>query len=422
MEKIICHIDVNSAYLSWTALQHLQMKDDAVDLRQVPSVISRDKESRHSVVLAKSVPAKAYGIQTGEPLLQAQRKCADLLVASPEFALYLDYSSKFIAILAEMAPVVEQFSIDEAWIDISGTKAIYGSPLEAARLIKKRIYDQLGFTVNIGISTNKLLSKMASDFSKPDQIHTLFPHEIEQKMWPLPVRQLFSVGAATAEKLNSIGIMTIGDLAKAAPGHLALRLHKQAYVLCDYANGRGEEELARESSLNKCYGNSTTTAVDVADRQTAHKILLSLSETVGMRMRRDGQKGRCLAVQIRSNQFIDTSKQAQLTKATNNTSAIYHQACELFDQLWDKHTPLRLLGISISKLGEEAASQYALFEDDNNNQDKLAQIDSAVDKIREKFGDNAIKRARFADSGEDHMAGALSKEMRKNGGDKGPKY
>ena len=225
-ERIIFHIDANSAFLSWTAAYRVKVLGDPVDLRDIPSVIAGDKESRHSIILAKSTRAKKYGIRTGEPLFQALQKCPELVIAPPDYELYVTASRKFVEMLRQFSPKVEQYSIDEAWVDMTGTERLWGAPRLAAEKMRSRIWEELGFTVNVGISSNKLLAKMAGDFEKPNKVHTLFPEEMEGKFWPLPVRDLFLVGAATEKKLNLMGIYTIGDLARADVQILKRKLGK----------------------------------------------------------------------------------------------------------------------------------------------------------------------------------------------------
>ena len=192
-ESVIFHIDVNSAFLSWTAAYRCKVLGESFDLREVPSVIAGQKDSRRSIILAKSTPAKKFGIKTGEPLGMARDKCPDLVVAEPNYDLYISASRALMKLLRNISPVVEQFSIDEAWVDMTGTQRLYGSPVFAAQWLKEKIKQELGFTVNIGISTNKMLAKMAGELEKPDKVLTLFPWEIEEKLWPLPVGELFYV-------------------------------------------------------------------------------------------------------------------------------------------------------------------------------------------------------------------------------------
>ncbi len=391
MESVICHIDVNSAFLSWTACYRLKMLGEAVDLRQIPAAIGGSSQTRHGIILAKSGPAKKFGVKTGESLYLARQKCPQLVVAPPDYSLYATASRAFISLLREMAPLVEQYSIDEAWIDISGTGRLYGPPLAAAEKIKNRIRDELGFTVNIGVSSNKLLAKMASDFQKPDQIHTLFPAEVPDKLWPLPVGELFMVGPATEKKLKAMGIFTVGQLAQADPERLKQRLHKFGEMIWHFANGRWAEGLREEPALNKGYGNSLTTEADVTEQGQAYQVLLALSESVGRRIRQDRQAGSCVSVTIRTAGFINFSRQQQLAEPTDATLEIYRAACRLFDRLWDGRTPLRLLGVYLSHTGPAQGRQACLFG--NDRYDKLIRADRAVDRIRASFGQQAITRA-----------------------------
>ena len=213
--RVIFHVDVNSAFLSWEAVYRLRHADGAPDLRTIPSAVGGDIAKRHGVILAKSIPAKKYDVRTGEPVVDALRKCPHLVLVAPNHALYEENSHAFMNILRKYSDVVEQYSIDEAFVDMTGTEWLFGKPIAAAHRIKDEIRDTLGFTVNVGISSNKLLAKMASEFEKPDKVHTLFPQEIKEKMWPLPVRELFLVGGASEQKLKRLGINTIGDLAHA---------------------------------------------------------------------------------------------------------------------------------------------------------------------------------------------------------------
>ena len=408
--RVVFHIDVNSAFLSWTAAYRVRHLGEALDLRDVPSVIAGDKSSRHSIILAKSIPAKKYGVRTGEPLGMALEKCPGLVIAEPDYELYVNASRSLMALLREYSPLVEQFSIDEAWMDMTGTAGLFGPPVLAAEQLKDRIRRELGFTVNIGISCNKLLAKMAGDFEKPDKVHTLFPDEIPQKLWPLPVGELFMVGRATERKLRGMGLGTIGQLAQTDPVFLRQKLGKQGELLWQYANGRGMMQVRTQAEANKGYGNSFTTPCDVTDRRAAQQVLLSLCETVGMRLRRDGQAGSCVTVQLRSCEFADSSRQRQLGTATNVTQELYRAACEIFDTLWDGKTPLRQLGVQVTRLQSGDYRQYSLF--DAAQYDRLEKLDSTVDSIREKFGEGAIIRAAFVDDPQHSMTGGLSKHRR----------
>ena len=412
-ERVIFHVDANSAFLSWTAAYRVRVLGESLDLRDIPSVIAGDKASRHSIILAKSGPAKKYGIQTGEPLFQALEKCPDLVVAPPDYSLYVEASRHFVQMLRQFSPMVQQYSIDEAWVDMTGTQRIFGAPRLAAEKMRQRIWDELGFTVNVGISSNKLLAKMAGDFEKPNKVHTLFPEEMESKMWPLPVRDLFLVGGATERKLKGLGIYTIGDLAKADVSVLKKRLGKHGETIWHYANGRNAEMVTPEPEENKGYGNSTTTPEDVVTYDRAYQVILSLCETVAMRMRQDNKCGRCITIHLRTNEFQHYSHQMLLHGATNITSELFEGACRVFDEAWDGITPLRQLGVQVTRLSEEPYQQYDLFSGLSPVQyEKKLRLDETVDSLRDKFGEDIIRRARFAGGNGNHMVGGLDKARR----------
>lgn len=415
MEKrpIIFHIDVNSAFLSWTACYRKNVLGEEIDLRLVPSIVGGDQEARHGVVLAKSTPAKKYGIQTGEPIVSAKKKCPGLVVVPPDFRQYVEYSRQLIALLHSYFDTVVQYSIDEAWAEFTGYELLYGDPVAFAHRLKNQIREEMGFTVNIGISTNKLLAKMAGDLKKPDLVHTLFPEELETKFWPLPVEYLFLVGKSAADRLHSLGIYTIGDLAKSDPAMLRAHLKKHGEVIWNYAWGNacdmeGEDEAdSREG--NKVYGNSTTTPVSVTDLEYADQILLSLCETVGMRLRADEVKINCVSIRIRDEEFVNRSRQMQLDSLTNVTEEILAAARKLLREVWDGR-PLRLLGVSTSGVTHEDYRQYNLF--DQEKYDKLEKANLAIDSIRARFGEDSIKRASFLKSNVSHTGGGLNKEKR----------
>lgn len=412
-ERVIFHVDANSAFLSWTAAYKVKVLGEEADIRLVPSVVAGDKASRHSIILAKSTPAKKYGIQTGEPLFQALEKCPDLVIVQPDYELYVEASRHFVAMLRQYSPAVEQYSIDEAWVDMTGTEGLWGSPRLAAERMRRQIWEELGFTVNVGISSNKLLAKMAGDFEKPNKVHTLFPEEIENKFWPLPVRDLFLVGAATERKLKMLGIYTIGDLAHADLKVLKKRLGKHGETIWHFANGRNADMVTPEPAENKGYGNSVTTAKDVTTFDEGHQVLLSLCETVASRMRRDGKSGGCLTIHLRTNEFKHFSHQSQLLGATNITGEIYREACQVFDEAWDGVTPLRQLGVQMTKLSQEPYQQFDFLSGMTPMQyERKLRLDETVDALRDKFGEDVIRRGKFAQMPGQHMAGGLHKARR----------
>ena len=376
-------------------------------------MVAGDQETRRGIILAKSTPAKKYGIRTGEPLFKALEKCPDLVVIPPDYELYVQASRGFVKMLQQFSPVVEQYSIDEAWVDMTGTERLWGSPRLAAEQMRRRIHEELGFTVNIGISSNKLLAKMAGDFEKPNKVHTLFPEEIESKFWPLPVRDLFLVGAATEQKLKLMGIYTIGDLAHTELRLLKKRLGKHGETIWHYANGRNADAVTPEPAENKGYGNSTTTASDVTSREEATQVFLSLCETVAMRMRRDGKCGSCISIHIRTNEFHHMSHQMMLSGATNITTEIFAASCRLFDEVWDGVTPLRQLGVQLTRLSREPYQQYDLFSGMTPQQfEKKLKLDETVDALRDKFGEDILRRGKFAQTPGEHMSGGLDKARR----------
>ena len=388
---IVFHIDVNNAYLSWEAVYRLTELNETLDLRTIPSVVGGDEQNRHGIVLAKSMPAKAFGIKTAETLTEARKKCPDILIVPPRHHLYRIFSNELIAYLRTVTPVVEQYSIDEAFADMSGCPLLSRySPVEAAEQIRREIYHRFGYTVNIGVSTNKLLAKMASDFEKPNKVHSLFPNEIKEKMWHLPMSDLFFVGHASAKKLYNLGIRTIGELARTDKAILQSHMGKHGATIHDYANGIDISPVLNEQKDAKGCGNSTTLPRDVTDAGEAKNILLKLCESVGSRLRADEFMAQVVAVSIKDSQFHHISHQCTLASATNTTSELYNSVCVLFDELWDG-SPIRLLGVSTSKLTREPLRQINLT--DSKYYMKQGQLEKAVDDIRKKFGNDAIFRA-----------------------------
>lgn len=382
--------------MSWEAVYRLREQGGTVDLREIPCAVGGDRSKRRGIILAKSLSAKACGVKTGEPLVDALKKCPQLTIVPAHHGMYRQYSKKFMDVLREYTPDVEQYSIDEAFMDMSGMEQLVGDPVRFAHRLKNRISRELGFTVNVGISSNKYLAKMASDFEKPDKVHTLFPWEIREKMWPLPVSDLLFVGRATEGALHKLGIYTIGQLAETDVDILKHHLKKQGESIWKFANGQDPSPVEPISEGNKGYGNSTTIAFDVTDEDTAKMILLSLCETVTSRLREDGQKAQLVSVSIKDQELKTVSHQKIMPAPTDITGEIYMAACQLFEELWDQ-SPIRLLGIHTGKLsGDGSFRQLSLFDD--VDYEKLERMDKAVDKIRKKFGTDAIMRASFLDN------------------------
>lgn len=407
--EIWYHVDVNSAFLSWTAAYRVHILGDGQDIREIPSVIGGSEKDRHGIVLAKSIPAKRFRIRTGEPLSEARRKCPGLLVVPPDYGLYVSCSKALTGLLSRYSGRIHQYSIDEAFMEMGGSAGLFGNPVVFAQQLRQEVRDTLGFTVNIGVSSNKLLAKMASELKKPDQVHTLFPEEIPGKMWGLPVSELFMVGRATAKKLAALGIHTIGELAATPPEILRAHLKKHGEVIWQYANGVDTSPFLQPMEENKGYGNSITVARDVVDVATAKQVLLSLTETVCARLRADGRKAGCAGFSVTDCCFKRFSRQMALASATDTTDELYRAVCRLFEAEWDG-VPIRQLGVFTGKVTQGTAYQYNLF--DLDRYDRLSKLDAAVDRIRGRYGEDAVMRAAFLNSPVPHMAGGIDKVKR----------
>ena len=388
-ERLIFHVDVNSAFLSWEAAR--RVKEGLPDLREIPSCIGGDPKSRRGIVVAKSIPAKKYGVTTGEPVALALRKCPDLVCVPGDFALFDRCSRAFKKICASYAPVMESFSIDEVFLDMSGTHLIYPDPVAVAHEIKDKIRDELGFTVNVGIGTNKLLAKMASDFEKPDKLHTLFPSEIPEKMWPLPVRDLLFLGKASEQKLLRAGIKTIGDMAKSDEAEIRQLLgDKNGRQLYRYANGIDDSPVRSEREEAKGYSAETTVEEDIVTYEQALSLLLAQCDVVAARMRRDGKKCSCVAVTYRTLDFKTRSHQKNFEDPTDVTEEIFAQVKKLLYECW-KCEPLRLIGVALTDLTSDEFRQMSLFEN-TEDREKQKKVDETIDDIRRRFGNGMIVR------------------------------
>ncbi len=411
MDKVIFHIDVNSAFLSWEACYRVHVLGEERDLRDLPSAVGGNVETRHGIILAKSMEAKRYGVRTGDTISEALKLCPNLVTVPPHYDLYDSCSKAFMNILREYSPDVEPYSLDEAYCDMTGTIGLFGSPIAAAHLIKDRIKEELGFTVNVGISTNKLLAKMAGDFKKPDLVHTLYPDEINRKMWPLPVGDLLFVGHATKRKLYNLGIFTISDLAKSDLSIIRSHFGKVGEVLHSFANGMDIAPVINNAPANKGYGNSSVIPFDVDRTDIAKIVLLSLAETVSARLRCDNVMIRVVAISIVYHDFSHLSHQMTLLNPTNITNEIHNAAAKLFDHAWNG-TPVRNLGIHTSKVTTETPTrQLDMF--DMGKYEVLSKVDKTVDDIRDRYGDDAVSRAVFINHPIYHMSGGISKEKKK---------
>lgn len=407
LNRLIFHVDVNSAYLSWEAAYRIQ-HGERIDLRGIPAIVGGNEESRHGIVLAKSIPAKKYKITTGETLFSARQKCPKLIIVPPHYDLYVKCSNALNEILQQYTPKVQRFSVDESFLDFSNMQHLYPDYMKLAEEIKERIKKELGFTVNIGISSNKLLAKVASDFKKPDRIHTLFPWEIKEKMWPLPVEDLFMVGSATLPKLNRLNIFTIGDLAKFDLDILRSTLKSHGVLIWNYANGIDNSKVRKSNHIEmKGIGNSTTIPFDVEDKETAHLVLFSLSEMVGTRLRNSQNCCSVISIHVRNSNFTSFSHQRKLYCPTDITKKIANVAYGLFDEKWNGE-PVRHIGIHVTQLCTNEFYQCSLF--DNGNSEKERDLDKTLDKIRSKYGSGSVIRSSFLHSGLKSISGGIGEE------------
>ncbi len=388
MERKILHIDVNNAFLSWTAINMLNNGEE-IDIRNIPSIIGGDESKRRGIVLAKSPPAKKFGIVTGEPIYMARKKCPEIKIYPSNYKLYKYYSNKLYELFLEYTEYVERFSVDECFLDM--TEFLMGRDIfDIAKEISSRIKEELGFTVNIGISSNKLLAKMASDFEKPDKIHTLYKNEIEQKMWNLPASELFMLGRKTIPKINKLGMKTIGDIAKADKNVLIKVFGKHGKQMWEYANGIDNSKVIYEYQQPKCIGNSVTLPFDIVNIEKLNEILLLLSEKVSFRLRKHNLIGNSISVQIKTKDFEVFSHQKKIDISTDQTKTIYEVSRSLLEKIHNGQK-IRLIGVRVSNLSNKDECQMSIFDVAENKKQK--KLDDVMDKIKDKYGYNSITRA-----------------------------
>ena len=403
MKKVIFHVDVNSAFLSWEACYRIHHLGGKQDLRQLVSAVGGDQEKRHGIILAKSIPAKKYHIQTGETVVSAKEKCPDLVLVPPNYDLYNRSSKALIKLLSEYTDKIEQYSIDEAFLDMTGCCQ---DPITTAYEIKNRVHAELGFTVNIGVSENKLLAKMASDFAKPDKIHTLYINEIKQKMWPLSVSELFMLGRRTVPKLQNMQIRTIGDLAKTDKELLSKKFGKHGIMMWEYANGIDSSVVEPNPAQAKGIGNSTTMPTDALSIEDMKPVLLKLCESVCARLRKAHMYAGTITVEIKYSNFHSCSHQIALPSPDYSSTVIYETSLSLLQELWNG-TPVRLLGVRATRLTDETAPiQLDLFsyQEHTGQTEKNRKLDKTIDAIRRKYGEGAIMRGSLLSHTDTHSS------------------
>ena len=389
MERKFLHIDVNNAFLSWTAVARLKA-GEKVDLRTIPSVVGGDEAKRHGIVVAKSNIAKKFGIQTAEPLYMARRKCPSVVVVPADHKYYRECSDKLYNLFLEYTEKVERFSIDECFLDLTEYLKPDEDLIKVGIQIKERVKRQFGFTVNVGVSDDKILAKIASDFEKPDKIHTLFKSEIREKLWPLPVSEMFLVGKKSIPKLNRMGVRTVGDLANMDKAVLIKNFGKYGYTIWKYANGESGEEVNYLPEKPKGIGNSITLPYDVASIDELDATLVELVEKVAYRLRKEDMLATVVNVQLKNNNFNNYSHQKKLLSKTDSTNDILKVAKELLRELFVGE-PIRLIGVRVDGLVEKEEFQLSIFDIKEDSKNK--KLDNAIDQLKEKFGYDILTRA-----------------------------
>ncbi len=390
MNNIFMHIDVNNAFLSWTAVDLLKQGYN-IDIRNIEAIIGGDESARHGIVLAKSIPAKNEGVKTAETIRDAKRKCNDLHIYPPNYKLYSSMSHRFFELIKSYTPDIEKLSIDECFIDYTKVKNLYGDPIKFAYKLKNEIKNKLGFTVNIGIANNKLCAKMASDFTKPDRVHTLFKNEIKEKMYPLPIESLYGCGKSSSKKLRELNINTIGDLALTDPNYLYKYFKNQAYKLVDSAKGIDDSVIVTKRPDVECISRSTTLSYNLTSIEQINKCMYPLVEDVCQQLRKKNKYTSLVSVMLKDKKFKFSSHQKKLKNPTSNTDQIYNVVKELTSELWNEEG-IRLVGVSISKFSSSLSHQMSMFEDlsdiEENNE-----LDKVIDKLKETYGKNIINKA-----------------------------
>ena len=390
-ERIIFHIDVNNAFLSWTAVQLLE-EGYNIDIRTIPAIIAGDESKRHGIVLAKSPIAKKYGIVTAETIYQAKMKCPNLKIFSPNHEIYQRKSKQLMNYLKTFTPIMEQFSIDECFLDMTGTKYLYTNHLELAYKIKDEIKEKFGFTVNVGIGNNKLCAKMASDFEKPDKVHTLLRSEIKEKLWPLPVNDLFMCGKKTSIELNKMNIYTIKDLAEYDFQKLEKKFKSQAKYLKQAAWGIDESKVEERKDKRQSISTTRTLPHDEENKEKLKEVLFVQTEDVCRQLREQNLYASTIAIIYKDKYFKSTTVQEQLENATDNTKEILKKINSVFEKSYN-NMPVRLIGVRLANLTKFKNTQVSIFDTEIDNNSKEESIQKTVDKINKKFGSSLIMPA-----------------------------
>lgn len=388
-ERIIFHVDVNNAFLSWTAVKMLN-EGEKLDIRKIPSVIGGNEKDRHGIVLAKSPIAKKFGIVTAETLYSARKKCPNLKIFPPDFRWYYKESNLMYKYLSTFTPIIERYSVDECFLDLTGTNLIYKDYIKLAYEIKNHIRDEFGFTVNVGIGNNKLCAKMASDFEKPDKVHTLYNNEIKDKMWGLPIEDLFMVGKSSSKRLRELGISKIGDLAVCKENYLRKYFKNQAVFLINSANGIDYSKVEPRSSKSDSISVSETLPYDVSDKEKIKEILFRQTDEVSRALREQEQFAKTVAVTYKNSLFQSYQHQMKLSVPANSTTDIYKVVIQILDESW-KDEAIRNIGVRLADFCNNRVEQVSIFNEVKEK--KTGKIEEIADNINKKYGGASVMPA-----------------------------
>jgi len=390
MNRTILHCDCNSYFASVECI-------DRPELKSVPMAVCGDPDSRHGIILAKNELAKRFGIKTAETIWQAKKKCPNLTLVTPHHHLYSKYSELINQIYEQYTDLVEPFSIDESWLDVTGTMHKFGTGQEIADELRSRIREEIGITISVGVSYNKVFAKLGSDYKKPDATTVITRDNYQSILWPLPATDMLFVGNASAERLANMGIDTIGAIAKAGCEQMKTILGRGGETIWNYAMGLDESPVKNRYDIEqpKSIGNSITFARDLQGRQEIHAGLLTLSDRVGSRLRKHGLYCSTVQIQIKDPYLRTISRQQKLAAPTNVTKVIYDAAVAIAEKSWTMSAPVRLLSVTGTNLTDRCAEQMTLIGDTTDEKLKNAKLDQAMDAIRSRFGKDAISYGRL---------------------------
>ena len=386
MDRIILHCDLNSFYAS------VELRDRP-DLRDVPTAVCGDPTSRHGIILAKNEPAKKFGVQTAETIWQARKKCPGLVLLPPHHALYRQVSKQVNAIYEQYTDLVEPFGIDESWLDVTNTLHLFGGDARAlADHLRARMKQELGLTLSVGVSFNKVFAKLGSDYKKPDAVTVFGRDKMESVIWQLPAGDMLLVGPTTQRTLAKYGVATIGDIARLDVKVLQRLLGRLGETLWRYANGLDDSPVRKAGQAEevKTVGNSTTLPRDVTSEEEIRRTLLELAESVGARLRRMGLKAGEVQITVRGGDFQEIQRQRKLDPPACDSQTLYRAALDLYRRE-NKHWPVRLLGVRAGRLTGDGEEQTSLFGEEDR--ERLERLESAVDLVRERFGKGSVARA-----------------------------